>query len=201
MTRIFKLAKRTHALLRDFPKLRQRLDGIGVEFHYLQENCDFDIDTNGEVWILRTLANHSLLKTVFDVGANHGDWTAKVLEMNPGAVVHCFEICPPTFQKLSKNLATRNAQIILNSFGLSDIATEIEIKYSPDDDGKTSMFDVLLPLKVEVAKAKVITGKEYCAGKSIQSFDFLKIDVEGAEHLVLKGFGDVLKPENLPVVQ
>jgi FkbM family methyltransferase len=201
MGRIFYIAKRAYSILGSFPRLREKLNGICVEYHQTHENLNYEMASNGEGWLVETLAQQGLLNTVFDVGANQGEWTGRVLEINPKAMVHCFEICPPTFQKLSKNLAAKKDRATLNPFGLSDAPGEIKIKYSPNDDGKTSMFNVLLPLNVEIVDAKVIAGKDYCASNGIQSFDFLKIDVEGAEHLVLKGFGDILTPEKVPVIQ
>jgi len=201
MSRIFNTARRVHSFLGCFPKLREKADAICVEYHQLHENFNYDFDTNGESWLLQTLARQGCLGTVFDVGANHGDWAARVLEANPNASVHCFEICPPTFQKLSKHLSASKGKIILNPFGLSDAPGEIKIKYCPDGDGITTMFDVVLPGNVEAVNAKVASGKDYCAEQGIKSIDLLKMDVEGAEHLVLKGFGDLLVPDNVPVVQ
>ena len=38
-----------------------------------------------------------------------------------------------------------------------------------------------------------ITGLDYCNINNINKIDFLKIDVEGMETRVLRGFGDILK--------
>lgn len=205
MRRFFYTAKRLDAMLRAFPKLRRKLDAICVEYHQIQENfSNYDPRSNGERWLLQSLARQNRLKTVFDVGANHGDWAALVLEANPAARIHCFEICPPTFQKLSARFAGQAAspgQIFLNPFGLSDAEGEIKIQYCPDEDGQTTIFEVLHPQKVEILSAKVVPGRTYCASHGIQAIDVLKLDVEGAEHLVLRGFGDWLTPDTVPVVQ
>ncbi len=39
------------------------------------------------------------------------------------------------------------------------------------------------------------------AERNIAKIDLLKIDTEGAEHLVLRGFGDNLSPDRIPVIQ
>ena len=184
-----------------FPKLQSKLDTICLEYHQIHENLNYDIDSNGEAWLLQKLGEKGLLNNVFDVGANRGDWASKVLEINPDATIHCFEICPPTFRKLSERLSASKTKIILNSFGLSDSLGEIQIKYCPEDDGKTSIVGVLHDLKFQEIKAKVVTGNAYCNDRAIGSIDLLKLDVEGAEPLVLKGFGDMLVPEKIPVVQ
>jgi FkbM family methyltransferase len=201
MPRIFNTAKRLDWLLGCFPPLRKKVDSICVEYHQIHENMfNHDINSNGERWLLQTLAARNILNVAFDVGANHGDWTALVAKINPAASVHCFEICPPTFQKASAQLSGQK-NIFLNPFGLSDAPGEIKIKYSRDGDGATTMFDLVMPLNAEVISAKVACGKEYCAEHGIKRIDFLKLDVEGAEHLVLQGFGQLLNPDTISIVQ
>ena len=204
MPHFFDTARRLNLALRYFPKLRQKIDDICVGYHQIQENFNYDINLNGERWLVQTLAGQNLLKNVFDVGANHGDWAALALEANPDATIHCFEICPPTFQKLSARLSEnkgKGRKIFLNPIGLSDLPGEIKIKYCPDGDGLSSMFDIVLPRKWETIDAKVTRGKDYCANLNIASINCLKMDVEGAEHLVLRGFDDMLTPANIHVVQ
>jgi hypothetical protein len=47
----------------------------------------------------------------------------------------------------------------------------------------------------------LVSGDEYCQNKNIEAIDFLKIDVEGAEHLVLHGFTEMLKKHSIRIVQ
>ncbi len=204
MLRHFNTARRIDFILKPFPKLRKKIEYIGAKYHQIQENWDYDIDYNGERWLAQTLASHNLLKTVFDIGANRGDWAAMVLEANPEAKIHCFEICTPMFQKLAARFSGgkwKNQNIFLNSFGLSDSPSEIQIKYYPDGDGGGTMFEVVDPQKVEMINAKVLRGKDYCTSLNIGSIDCLKMDVEGAEHLVLRGFDDMITSASVPVVQ
>jgi Methyltransferase FkbM domain len=63
------------------------------------------------------------------------------------------------------------------------------------------MFQVVLPQRVECLRGRVVRGADYCAEHGISTIDCLKIDVEGAEHLVLQGFGDLLTPNRIPVIQ
>ena len=200
MRRIFHTARRLDSILRSFPKLREKVDFVCVEFHQIFENFNYDINTNGERWLLQALAGQNQLATAFDVGANHGDWAALVLEANPSAKIHCFEICPPTFKKVSARLAGEK-NVILNPFGLSNAPGEVKIKYCAEGDGGTSLFDVVLPFKTEMLDARVVRAKDYCTERGIKKIDCLKIDVEGAEHLVLQGFEDLLNPAIVPVVQ
>jgi len=204
MPRHYNTARRIDFILKAFPKLRRKLEYIGRKYHEIQENWDYDCDYNGERWLVRTLAAARKLESVFDVGANHGDWTAMVLEENPGAVVHCFEISPATFQKIARRAEAEGWQpprAFLNAFGLSNENTETKIKYFPDGDSISTLVEVMSAHKYELVGAQVMRGKDYCARQAIPGIDLLKLDVEGAEHLVLEGFEDLIQPATIPVVQ
>jgi FkbM family methyltransferase len=204
MPRHFNTARRIDFVLKAFPKLRRKIESIGFKYYQIKENWDYDINYNGERWLVQTLADQNLLKNVFDVGANHGGWAAMVLKVNPEATIHCFEVCPPTFQKLAARFSESNQKsrnIFLNPLGLSDSQSEVKINYLPDCEERSTLLEVLGPHKVEIISAKVVRGKDYCANLNIASIDCLKVDVEGAEHLVLRGFEDMLTPANVPVVQ
>ena len=63
---------------------------------YNGENND-DIHKNGELRFMRqTLGN---CHTVFDVGANVGEWAALALNLNPTVNLHCFEPSQATYQR------------------------------------------------------------------------------------------------------
>jgi hypothetical protein len=50
-------------------------------------------------------------------------------------------------------------------------------------------------------EAQIMTGDEYVARHDIDRIDFLKIDVEGTEHLVLKGFARTLAEGRIRCIQ
>lgn len=181
------------------PVLAAKMDSLCDSYRVIREKSNYDHITNGERWLLAALARKGRLGTVFDVGANRGDSTASVLEVNPQATVHCFEICKPTFETLSKRFSKGN--VILNPCGLSDAPGTVEIKYCLDGDMLSSMFEVVCSDHIQMIPGKVMSGKDYCAEHGIGHIDFLKLDVEGAEHLVLKGFDDLLEPARIPVIQ
>lgn len=208
MGRHYNTARRIDFVLRRFPRLRKRIEDIGRKYYYIQENWDYDIDYNGERWLARQLAGHHKLSNVFDVGANGGEWAAMALEENPEARIHCFEICPPTFQRLASRFGGRkipDKKIILNPFGLSDANSEVKVRYFPEGDAGSTLLEIetatTAAQRMEIINATVIRGKDYCARHGLASIDLLKLDVEGAEHLVLQGFDDLIHPKTIPVVQ
>jgi hypothetical protein len=49
--------------------------------------------------------------------------------------------------------------------------------------------------------AELMAGDDYVRQRDLGTIDFLKIDVEGAEHLVLKGFRETLEARRIQCVQ
>src|SRR4051812_41044155 len=67
-----------------------------------------DFRTSGEVGVLRFLAATLPENAViFDVGANVGDYSEKILEFMPGAMVHSFEPASLAYEALSKRKGIR----------------------------------------------------------------------------------------------
>lgn len=132
--------------------------------------------------------------TVFDVGANAGNFTVLFADLvGKYGKVEGFEPVQPTFQKLTERIA-RDCQfqnVQLHHFALGDINQTIQIKVPAGDFGQAS-------LKRHSAGSWSKPGRQdfdctmqtldtYLAKQPTQRFDFIKIDVEGAELLVLKG--------------
>ena len=163
-------------------------------------NHNYNMDNNGEYYVLDKLSN-TTIETVFDVGANKGDYTNACLRRFRSAKIHAFEIAPPTYRKLTGNVSSE--RVIFNKFGLSDTKGSFELNYNPDDDGSSSLVaggnihDGLWQ-KINV---EVITGDQYCKDNNINSIDLLKVDVEGAEHLVFDGFSESFKSDSISAVQ
>jgi FkbM family methyltransferase len=171
------------------------------EYVKAYNNLDYDIGTNGERYIIDCLAKTDV-RTVFDVGANVGSYTRACLSRFKDARIHAFEIATPTFDKLIRNFVS--SRVIFNNFGLSNSEGTIELHYSHDDDGKSSLIsdgEKINGASFRTVTANVTTGDRYCQVNSIRSIDLLKIDVEGAEHLVLEGFTDNLERGVISAVQ
>jgi FkbM family methyltransferase len=187
-------------LLNKVPILRDKLAWASAGYLEIFTNLNCDHQTNGESWLLNLLAKRGRLSTCLDVGANHGDWTAIVLASNPEAKVHCFEVSPITYSKLAERY-TGESRVALNSFGLSNTSGAIDIHHCFESDGLTSIIKVVCSENTKIIKGELARGDDYCARSGITKIDFLKIDVEGAENLVLEGFGEMLRPENISVIQ
>ena len=174
------------------------------------ENRNFNMTTNGEEWLLRTLAKRGQLKCAFDVGANSGEWLALCRKHHPGVSIHAFEIAPPTFSKLQHN--TRACpDITLNGFGLSDCNGSIEVFYDDTADQVTSAYPDNFgtgfepferrKFSLKTIQARIVRGDDYARDNKVRTIDFLKIDVEGMEQSVLRGFDALFQNKSIRLVQ
>ncbi len=166
------------------------------------EGFSYRFSRNGEARLLRQLSRVGI-KTVFDVGANIGDWGVIAVAHFRGADIHAFELSEETFLQLEKT--AKEHEFKANNFGLSDQETEIRYKdYGAGSTvntivGGADFHDARIDAREKLGR--VTTGDIYCANNGIDHIDLLKIDVEGAEHMVLAGFEKMLAERRIDVVQ
>jgi len=178
-----------------------RVNAAVQQLHRSLNNQNFDIDTNGERRAL-TLIAETKPEVIFDVGSNVGQWSEFMREISPSSAIHAFEIVPSTFKRLRRRTREFDNYVI-NNVGLSNETGKITISLGKHSTSSTAF-------KIEARKfhdnyytdeveCDTITGKDYMASNDIAAIDFLKIDTEGMDLRVIKGFGDKLK--NVRVIQ
>ena len=162
--------------------------------------CNCDMQSNGELDVMRGQLSGRAHPVAFDVGANCGDWTAAVIQANPSAEVHAFEPSAATFATLQSRNFPPN--VVLNKIGVGvercvrtfniygrSSAVNSLFQY---DDSRTA---------VGREEIEILPLSQYCQQKQIESIDYLKIDVEGNEFDVLKGAADLLAEGRIRVIQ
>ncbi len=152
----------------------------------------------GEVHTMETLSHYGL-KTIFDVGANIGEWTKMTRGFFPDADIHAFEPVPSVFKTMVKN--TIDTDVMPNPFGLSATCEIRDMLFSADNDRLTTPCMDLAREAPEIVPLVMLSGDEYCRTRKIETIDFLKIDTEGHEYQVLKGFENMLKDGKIAVIQ
>lgn len=162
-------------------------------------NVSYDAESNGEGFVLATLAGFSP-RIVFDAGANAGDWTLLARRHCPSAQIHAFEISPPTFQILSGRLAGEPG-VVANNVGLADRDGTVRIRHYDGLEALTTSADYPHPFPYRELDAAVTTGSSYAENKGIAHIDLLKIDVEGMEFPVLRGFEPLFQRRAIDAVQ
>jgi FkbM family methyltransferase len=172
------------------------------------KNKQYDVTRNGEASLLTWLRPLGP-KVLVDVGANVGDWSLAACEALPDAVVHAFEIAVTTFEVLRRNAARLEGRLVLNAMGLGETEGEITLYYSPQSSTATSTIREAIEVSAtehgirDIAEvtAKIVTGDSYVQSRGIAHVDVLKIDVEGAEFSVLRGFDETFARGAVDVVQ
>ena len=158
----------------------------------------YDLHTNGEAALLRRAGGH--VDVALDVGANVGDWTAAALAAGVD-VVHACEIAPDTAATLRRRF-DGDPRVSVHATGLADTTGTIPIAFYPDHPVLTSTsIDVTHDHRHEVIDAPVTTGDRLLADLDLDRVDVLKIDTEGAEPRVLRGFDGAFADERIGLVQ
>lgn len=140
--------------------------------------------TNGEYELFNRIKNN--INVIFDVGCRTD---SEMIEFD--GICHYFDPRKDFIDKLS-SLNTKNKKSYFNAFGLGE--KENSLWYYPRYQ---SFLNRTVSCKISDEKNKILlkikTAKEYIKKHNIKSIDFLKIDTEGFEFSVLKGFEDYLK--------
>ena len=141
--------------------------------------------TNGEYRLLDELPESPV---IFDVGAHRGDYALAALNRRESALIHCFEPAAETFRILATRIGGRAR---LHCLALSDCSGTRTLFGDRIDSPMASLFRRdLRAFGIENSieeTVKTETLDEVCAAEDIRHIDLLKIDAEGAEHLVLLG--------------
>lgn len=163
-------------------------------------NEDFySFEKNGEERVLALVSSWFSNDgfTAWDVGANKGDWTQAVLDARPDAKVICFEIVPHTAAKLKARFS-HNPNVSVFDFGLSSRRGELNVCWNKSYEEVSSInprlsHPLFLNGHIENISCKVETGDNIIGGANLMRVDMLKIDVEGHEMDVIRGFHDTFE--------
>jgi FkbM family methyltransferase len=165
---------------------------------YRGENNHLE-DSNGEAWARELLLPHC--RVAFDVGANVGDWSERALKTQPGLELHCFEPSSVTFASL-KRRGLRGAQ--LNNVALSNHDGDAKLHLYGDNAATNSIVCGETNSYAELQGAeqvRTLTFDTYVRERGPSHVDYVKVDVEGAEMLVLGGMEESFRARAVDVVQ
>lgn len=130
-------------------------------------------------------------QVIFDVGANIGQSAAEYAAAFPKAAIHCFEPVPDSFARLTA--ATANLpHVTAHALALGHHDGTVRMSHNGASVGNRILADQSTqgPGVVEVAMR---SGAAMLSELGLKRLSFLKIDTEGHDLDVLKGFGPALK--------
>jgi len=138
---------------------------------------------------------------VFDVGANCGSFIKTLSALKKTENIHCFEP-HPILSKMTKDLSKG---ITMNEVCLSDRVGSVVMNFTQTSLAISSIID--RPLfkdkswtsydSVKRVECECLTVDHYCEINNIDGIHFIKIDVEGAEKMVLDGAKNMLESRKI----
>lgn len=145
--------------------------------------------------------------TIFDVGANSGEYSLMIKDVFPSAIIYAFEPNPVTFHLLQEKTKLINK---IKSFpvGLGSTKSTMEIytyKNDPTSEHASVIKEVMVSLHqsddVQNYQVPIICLDDFCNEHSIDRINFLKIDTEGFELEALKGAAQLINKKKIEVIQ
>lgn len=142
--------------------------------------------------------------TFLDVGAHVGTYTILASKLVGGVGrVYAFEPTPRTFKTLKQNSLIRNNINVYNNAILDKNSTIEFFDYGPKFSAfntfkKRNDESIAFRDKVKKISVSTISLDDFCEENKI-SPDFIKIDAEGAEHIILSAMLNILQKDK-PVV-
>jgi FkbM family methyltransferase len=154
---------------------------------------------NGEEWVLdylRQANRHITPFVVFDVGANAGQYTEKVLSsFGEQAKIYCFEPNEATFNVLRSNHGSKE-HVRCYNIGLSDKEESLVLYSNGETSGMASLYDRHLGhahiIMKPISRVPLTILDLFCKREKVARIDFLKMDVEGHELKVLQGASEMM---------
>lgn len=128
---------------------------------------------------------------ILDVGANIGQTAVALHRYFPGSRILCFEPVASTYRELVAN-TKKISGISCFQLALGDRCGESLIFKSPSYSGIASLQGAGAPQFDHSETISLATGESICRSAALTMIDLLKIDTEGYELPVLKGFGQIL---------
>jgi FkbM family methyltransferase len=167
--------------------------------HNFQELNNIDVNMLHRVMLYHNkLFPQAKNGTIFDVGTNAGSFIKVLRQMKINSTIHCFEP-HPVLSKATQNIYQN---IIMNQMCLSNEDGTVEIHFPKLCIGLSSIikrpiFDKMGTTGLKKISVPCLKLDTYCKNNNIDKIDFIKIDVEGAEKLIIEGAENKLKNKKI----
>lgn len=156
-------------------------------------------ELNGEGLLIRKLAPR--LRTVFDVGANKGDWSRLIRAANQNTAIHLFE-CNRSLLKGLHDDFDGDAGVVVHGCALGETEGR---KAFYAVDASTELGSLVKPQGASgfslEGEVPVRTVDSICSELDIEQIDLLKVDTEGYDFHVLRGASTMITSQRVLAIQ
>jgi len=145
------------------------------------------------------------INLIFDIGASDGGFARKIKKILPDSAIYCFEPLPKSFKRLTERNSEMNFFFPVN-VALSDKTGQMNFYLCENNTGSSSMLEMNKSHKEAYPHTSTNT-KMVVNSNTLDLFSkdldltnkniLLKLDVQGAEKIVLEGAADTLKHVDL----
>lgn len=140
------------------------------------------------------------VRCIFDVGANIGQSVDRYRRACPDAVIHAFEPVARSHAVLLERFG-HDAGVFCRRLALgSNVRADALMRAAGTSTDNHLLAGTPRP-GLPVEHVQVSTGEAYCSAQGVDRIDFLKIDAEGHDMEVLKGFLGLLRGHRIGFVQ
>jgi FkbM family methyltransferase len=142
--------------------------------------------------IRQIIGNENL--TLFDVGANVGQTIQAFQEKFNTSEIHAFEPGSLAFSQLSSKFSSvENVTVNMLALGSTTEKKTFHENTYTEMSSFLQLGDIGWGRIQSLTEVPVMRGDEYCMSKSITKIDLLKIDTQGFDFEVIKGFSAMLE--------
>jgi FkbM family methyltransferase len=172
-----------------FKKKSKKIEEFDYPFFYFLEDLNSVNELKSIKFLIKNFKNDDVF---YDIGAHYGLYTSLALEFCKE--VHAFEPIPQSFDVLNNNFKSYK-NVFLNNLAISDKMKKTKICIGP-----TTIVEEMkrkYPKLGEEVEIETITLDEYI--KTHSKPTIIKMDIEGAEFLAIKGGYEFFK-NNSPII-
>jgi FkbM family methyltransferase len=142
---------------------------------------------------------HFAMTTVFDVGANIGQTTESVLHFYPDSRIFAFEPVAATFAQYSERFG-QQANVVANHAALGSQCAVANVTAMGTSTGNALTQKAGTNAR-PVESIEVLTGDVFCERNGVEHISYLKVDTEGFDLEVLKGFHRMIGGQHIDLIQ
>jgi FkbM family methyltransferase len=186
--------------------IKQLIKGVLSEFGYKIQR--FETAQESAFEAQKKILSNVESPTIFDVGANIGQTIDIYRNLFPASKIFAFEPFKESFDKArSKYSEDGNTQVFKLALGSTNGSQTFHVNPSSptnsllatDESGSRVWGQGLLETK-EIVRVDVIRLDDFLKMKDIERIDLMKLDVQGAEYLVIEGAANTLRVNNINVI-